>query len=188
MSTFNQTNAVKSRQFLRLLLFVLLTHSSYAQMLPSATLSFEKLEWGQTIEKVTEILQRKLTEAPDDDFNPFSRKSSGGVKLFYEDTVWTQKVGVGLLFSKEKNELIAVSLVYFPLDPKTKREIPDAEKQIEFLWQKLSERYGKPQKESNIPFMGKARRWSFPKTDVKLMSITSKKAKMLIVTYSPKEK
>lgn len=180
-----------TRQSIYLLYLFLLAELVNGQIVPSTNFSFEKLQWGQTVEKVSEILHRSLTETPkiaDRVTFPFSNKGIGTINYFYEDTVWEQRLIIMLSFSKEKGELDAIMVAYYGIDVTTKKALPDAEKRAEFLWQKFTDRFGKPKKVTSMPFVGKGSDWSLPNTEVKMFSISFNGVNMLAVQYSPKKK
>jgi hypothetical protein len=171
---------------------LLVVVSLHGQILPSAVFPFEKLRWGQSIEGVSKILNRTLIEVPEvapPAFGPFSNfKGSGTINYSYDDTIWGKPLSIMLSFSKEKLELTGIMVSYFGIDPRTKKAVPDAEKQAEFLWQKFTERFGKPQKSVTIPFQANGSSWSFPHADVGMALVAVGGRTMLTVNYSPKKK
>lgn len=157
-----------------------------AQILPSALHSFEHLQWELSAAEVKEALRGKSVVEKELDISP--PKGYSKIHFIYTDSLWDAVVPIVLMFSEDMSRLKSVGITFFGKNAATGEEIEGSEKTIEMLWEKFSDRFGKPQKDSNIPFMGKSRRWLLAGTNIQMMQATISGTKMLSVTYSEKSK
>ncbi|GEM_PF-6629152 len=172
-----------------LIYVLLLAQSLHQQIVPSANLPFEKLQWGQTVDQVSKLLNRPLTESTKSIElvgQRFSRKDTSTINYSYEDTLWKQKIVVTLSFSKEKQGLAAIMVLYVGVDYTTGKALSDAEKRAELLWENFIDKFGKPEKIRSLPFLGKSSEWSYANTDVRMLSMKTRGVNMLTVYYSQK--
>jgi hypothetical protein len=174
---------MKSRTFF-FLLFLAANHC-LSQIIPNPHLSFEKLNWCDSLKSVQRLLVGKnLREMPKDD-NPFAKSLENSKPFMYTDTLFGKLVGVTLLFSKSTERLESIQCAFFGFDAATKKQPENIESLLNEFWAALETRYGKPSSDRSIPFMGKKREWEFPSTDATALLITGM-AKAASISYSKK--
>jgi hypothetical protein len=98
-------------------LFVLAANYCFSQVVPNPHFSFEKLNWGDSLQRVQQFLAGKnLREMPKHD-NPFAKKLENSKPFVYTDTIAGKQVGVLLVFSKSRETLESVQCTFLGFDP-----------------------------------------------------------------------
>ncbi len=156
---------------------------SFAQIVHPPKLSFEQFEWGFSINQVQNIIGNKHLKDISTDDNPYFKKDSKSMYLMYFDTVYSEIIGVGLGFLKTNGLLNSISVIYLGVNPETKQQFSNIEDRLDKLSKNITNHYGEPQTEKNVPLVGKISQWSNSTTSIQLLIMTGF-AKMLSINYN----
>ena len=164
-----------------LFLWLFIRIPSSAQVMDGPIFSFEHLTWGMNIRDVPLALGGKELKPLDTQGHSLSQSGGETFANYYLDTIYAVRVVVALQFGKNDSLLKSVIVTSMAID--TSGQLKKNDDKIDRFRQKYSDRLGKAEKEKSIPFMGKMSTWSFKRTSVQMMELTS--ISMLSFTFLP---
>lgn len=169
---------MKITRYLFIVMFLIA--AAHAQIIPSPHYFFERLQFQKKISDVQKNFRNLLPLTVDENTNKLYAKYKDDYLLFTFDTTINKYGKVLLLFSKEDS---ALRMIEYFVTTFNENEREAMEQLAERLWQETSQRFGEPDVDKNLLFMGKVRKWKINNTDVRLIKITSG-GSVVMLTYS----
>lgn len=163
-----------------LLVVQFFTGAVHSQIVPTPHYFFERLQFQTKISEVQKRFPNVHPLTVEKNTNKSFTKYKEDYLLFTFDTTINGYGKVMLIFSKEDSSL---ALIEYVIATDNEKEKEKSEQMGEQLWQETSRRFGEPDVDKNLLFMGKMRKWKINNTDVRLIKIESG-GSVVMLTYS----
>lgn len=155
-----------------MLLLLLSVYLSSPQIISTPMFSFERFEWGQTVDQIRSRLVGKQLHGGPTSTNPFTSRESNVAQFTYDDTCFGRWVGISLMFAKSTNHLTRIMVAFIGINPKTGKLSPTVHEEIDSLWNAFSEHYGKAQKTQKDAMFGEEVLWRRTNTIIRMLRST----------------